>query len=455
MDASERESYKVNVLRESLYPLRDMGDEYEPLLEAVGDATLVLLGEATHGTHEFYRERAQITKQLIRKKGFMAVAIEGDWPDAHRVDQFVRGRGGADTEAVDALRGFTRFPSWMWANGDILDFVGWLHSHNETVANARSQIGFYGLDLYSLYSSMDEVIKYLKRVDPEAAERAKLRYGCLDRFDRDCLKYARAAGLGLSPSCEEEVVAQLFELLRRRAIYLGTARHELEEEAFFDAEQNSRLVQAAEHYYRTMLRAEVSSWNLRDQHMVETLEHLRSYLIRRGLEPKVVVWAHNSHVGDARATEMSTRGEINVGELTRQAFGTGGDGVVSVGFTTYGGTVTAASAWDAEPERKRVRPAIKGSYEELFHAVGQPRFFLDLRRSWEAVRVLRDPLLERAIGVLYLPETERASHYFGASLSMQFDAIIHIDRTRAVEPLEHTATWKGGTEPPETYPTGV
>lgn len=450
----ETEGYKVHVLQEAVRPLHETGDEYGDLLDLVGDATVVLLGEATHGTHEFYRERAQITKLLIRNKGFKAIAIEGDWPDAYRVNRFVRGQGD-DHEAVDALRGFTRFPSWMWANADVLDFVGWLKSHNESLPPHSAPVGFYGLDLYSLYRSAREVIDYLEKTDVQAAERARLRYGCLERFGSDSQKYAYATGLGLASSCEEAVVAQLLDLLKQQEGYRIHADGELAEDAYFNAEQNSRLVHAAEHYYRTMLRAEISSWNLRDEHMIETLERIRLHLSRRGHEPKVVVWAHNSHVGDARATDMSRRGEFNVGQLAREKFGAGASGSVSIGFTTYHGSVTAASKWDGEAEHKTIRPALNGSYEELFHRTGFPRFYLNLRRSWEAARILREPMLERAIGVLYLPETERLSHYFHASLSDQFDAVIHIDRTRAVEPIEHATRWDAGTEAPETYPSGV
>ncbi|MCX6111467.1 MAG: erythromycin esterase family protein [Proteobacteria bacterium] len=450
----ESEAYKIHVLQEAARPLLETGDDYGDLLALVGNATVVLLGEATHGSHEFYRERAQITKLLIRNKGFKAVAIEGDWPDAYQVNRFVRGQSN-DHEAIDALRGFTRFPSWMWANADVLDFVGWLKAHNESQGLESAPVGFFGLDLYSLYRSAQEVIDYLERTDVEAAEKARERYGCLDRFGSDSQQYAYATALGIAPSCEEAVIAQLVDLQKHQERYRTHANGKLAADAYFNAEQNSRLVQSAEHYYRTMLRAEISSWNLRDEHMVETIEHIRQHLAGDGHEPKIVVWAHNSHIGDARATDMSRRGEFNIGELTRKKYGSGAHGTVSIGFTTYHGTVTAASKWDGEAEHKTVRPALNGSYEELFHGTGLSRFFLDLRRSWEAARVLREPMLERAIGVLYLPQTERRSHYFHASLAKQFDAVIHIDRTRAVEPIEHISRWVTGTEAPETYPSGV
>lgn len=443
--------YRINVLKESADRLHDTGDDYRLLLDLAGEASVVLLGEATHGTHEFYRERAQITKRLIRDKGFCAVAIEGDWPDAHRVNQYVTGRG-SDLEASDALSGFVRFPTWMWANADVLDFAGWLRTHNENLSAGQSPVGFYGLDLYSLYSSAQEVISFLESVDPAAAERARHRYGCFEHFGHDSQAYAYATHLGLERSCEDAVVAQLQELLQRR-LHDHTSSHAgLDEEEAFNAEQNSHLVLAAEHYYRTMLDQEVSSWNLRDEHMVDTLERIRLHLTTHGARAKVVVWAHNSHVGDARATSMGRRGEWSIGQIARQKYGSE---AVSIGFTTSEGTVTAASRWDGATERKHVRPALPGSYEELFHRTGMPRFFLDLRHKREAARVLKAPMLERAIGVLYLPETERLSHYFEASLPAQFDGIIHIDRTRAVEPIAHAKRWNVAEEVPETYPSGI
>lgn len=445
------ETYRSQVLHESAHHLQETGDAYKPLLDMIADASVVLLGEASHGTHEFYRERAQITKLLIREKGFGAVAIEGDWPDAYRVHQFVAGRS-SDGEASDALRGFARFPTWMWVNADVLDFIGWLRAYNDNQELESKPVGFYGLDLYSLYRSVQEVVNFLESKDPAAAERARVRYGCFDHFGHDTQAYAYATHLGLAQSCEAEVVAQLVDLLQTRIQPRGEKMDALQEESLFNAEQNGILVQAAERYYRTMLVGEVSSWNLRDEHMAKTLERIRGHLARHGRSTKVVIWAHNSHAGDARATSMGRhRSEWSIGQLVRQAYGRD---AVSVGFTTYAGTVTAASRWDGPTERKYVRPALPGSYERLFHEAGMPRFFLNLRGT-EAGRVLTPPMLERAIGVLYLPETERLSHYFDASLGAQFDGVIHIDRTRAVEPVEHAKRWVSGEEVPETFPTGI
>lgn len=424
--------------------------DYDSLLELIGDARFVLLGEATHGTHEFYRERARITQRLIVEKEFTAVAVEADWPDAWRVNRYVRGQGD-DTGGTQALAGFQRFPAWMWRNTDVVDFVDWLRAHNGALSPHGQAVGFYGLDLYSLFTSIAEVLRYLDAVDPEAARRARARYACFDHFDEDSQHYGYAAGFGLSASCENEVVSQLRDLHARAADYV---RHDGQQatDAFFYAQQNARLVMHAEEYYRTMFRGRVSSWNLRDRHMAETLDALAQHLAHAGGKPaKIVVWEHNSHIGDARATEVGGQGELNVGQLARERYG---DQVRLIGFSTYQGTVTAASDWDGPAERKRVRPALTGSYEEAFHQAGIARFMLPLRDRGRAVRALAERRLERAIGVIYLPETERRSHYFHAQLPRQFDAILHFDETQAVEPLELSGNWKTG-EAPETFPVGV
>jgi erythromycin esterase-like protein len=424
--------------------------DFTPLLDLVGDARVVLLGEASHGTHDFYRVRAEITKRLIREKGFRAVAVEGDWPDAYRVNRYVRGRS-PDPDAETALSGFTRFPQWMWRNADVLDFVGWLRDHNAELRVEEAQTGFYGLDLYSLHASMAAVLKYLRVVDPDAAIRAAGRYACFDHFGPDPHAYGYASTSGLSPSCEREVVAQLVELRTSAAEY---ARRDgrFAPDDLFAAEQNAQVVATVERYYRTMVQSQTASWNLRDHHMADTLGSLQRFLGAGGAPARVVVWAHNSHQGDARATEMARRGEVTLGQLTRERLGSA---AVLVGFTTFTGTVTAASDWDAPVERKGVRPALPGSYEALFHQTEIPAFFLDLRNHRTAA-ALRQPRLERAIGVIYRPETERLSHYFHASLSDQFDAVLHYDHTRAVEPLELSPIWaRGEQELAETYPSAL
>lgn len=430
-----------------VHPLTGAESDFDTLLARIGDARFVLIGEASHGTHEFYRIRGEITKRLIAEKGFGAVAVEADWPDAYRVNRYVRGDTD-DVDAVDALRDFLRFPQWMWRNADVLDFVGWLRAHNESLARGRARVGFYGLDLYSLHASIDAVLRYLDSVDPSGARRARDRYACFDQFGGDPQEYGHAASSGYARSCETEAVAQLVDLRRSAAVYVKRD-HDTAADAMFYAEQNARLVVNAEEYYREMFGSRVSSWNLRDRHMAETLDALDTHLSGRGTPAKLVVWAHNSHLGDARATEMSRRGELNLGQLVRERHGRS---AYLAGFSTHSGTVTAASDWGSPAERKVVRPGLRGSYESLFHEMDEPNFMLDLRSGADGA--LRHPRLQRAIGVVYRPETERQSHYYHASLSSQFDAMLHYDVTRAVEPLEHTALWTRG-EVPETFPSAL
>ena len=436
-------------IREHAKPLTGEAEDYDGLLEMIGGASVVLLGEASHGTHEFYRERAEITKRLIVEKGFNAVAVEADWPDAYRINRYVRGETG-DVDSVDALGGFERFPAWMWRNADVLDFIGWLRDHNEHVYSLDHQVGFYGLDLYSLHKSMNEVIAYLERRDPEEAAKARALYSCIDRYGKDPQNYGLMVGSGVGDSCRAEVIQQLTDLRAKEVEYMSLNGQAAADE-FFYAEQNARLVKNAEQYYRKMFRSNASSWNQRDEHMMETLVELVAHLQSHHGNSKVVVWAHNSHLGDARATDMARRGELNIGQLVRQAFPYQSK---LIGFTTYTGTVTAASGWHLPAERKQVRPGMDGSYEQLFHQVGIPNFWLDLTQDNPAVAALKEPRLERAIGVVYLPETERQSHYFKADLAGQFDAVLHFDMTRAVEPLERSAEW-ARDEAPETYPAGL
>src|SRR5438874_145127 len=439
----------IDAVREAAQPLEGRARDYDPLLKLIGEARFCLLGEATHGTHEFYRERAEITKRLIKEKGFTAIAVEADWPDAFRVNRYVRGLGD-DRSGDQALSGFKRFPTWMWRNTVVLDFVEWLREYNSSLHINAAKVGFYGLDLYSLYTSIEAVLGYLNKIDPAAAKRARYRYSCFEHFAEDTQAYGYAANFGLTESCEREVIQQLIELRRQAADYASRDGRVAQDEFFF-AEQNARLVLNAENYYRSMFRGRVESWNLRDRHMAETLAALVSHLDTHGQTAKIVVWEHNFHLVDARATYMADYGEVNVGQLVRERYGSA---AVLVGFTTYKGTVTAASDWDGPAERKRVRPALEDSYEASFHHADSANFFLLLRNSKEVSRALRGPRLERAIGVIYLPRTERQSHYFDARLSDQFDAVIHFDETRALEPLERYALWETG-DAPETFPTGV
>jgi erythromycin esterase-like protein len=400
-------------------------EDYDVLLDRARDARFALIGEASHGTAEFYRERAEITKRLIAEAGHTAVAIEGDWPDAYRVNRYVRGESRDDTPDA-ALGDFRRFPTWMWRNTEVVDFVGWLREWNDAHAQ---KVGFYGLDLYSLHRSMAEVIRYLDETDPEAAIRARRRYACFDQFGLDPQVYAYETAIAGAEPCEAQAVQQLLEL---RA--LG-----IDHEDQFYAEQNARLVVDAEEYYRSMFRGGVASWNLRDRHMVDTLERLVAHLGGA----RVTVWAHNSHVGDARATQLGELGEWNVGQLVRELHPNESH---IVGFSTYTGTVTAASDWGGPAELKRVRRALPGSWEELLHEAGLKRFLVDTSE-------LPGRMLQRAIGVIYRPETERMSHYFEARPSAQFDTLIHLDETTAVEALDPLPL--PDEDLAETFPFGV
>lgn len=414
-----------HLIRETCLPFGSIEEaELGPLLDRIGDARVVLLGEATHGTSEFYRMRTRITSELVLRRGFNVVAVEGDWPDAARIDHHVRDLPFAAREEPI----FTRFPTWMWRNREVVELIAWLKSHNEVVDEPERRVGFYGLDLYSLYKSVDAVLGYLRDVDPKAAEIARERYACLSPWERHPALYGRAAVSQGYAKCERPVVSVLRDLLERRLDYAVA-----DGDRFFDAASNAHLVAAAEEYYRVMYYGGPASWNLRDQHMFDTLERLLEF---RGPGAKAVVWAHNSHVGDARATEMgAARGEHNIGQLCRQGFG---DASFSVGFGTHTGTVAAATDWDGPMQIKKVRPSHPTSYERLFHDTGVEAFLLALRHPVrDSVREeLASPRLERAIGVIYRPETELQSHYFQAALPWQFDAYVWFDETRAVDALD-------------------
>ena len=434
-------------IRQRAVELVGDGEVTDRLMSIVGDAQFALVGEASHGTHQFYKNRAEITKKLITEKGFTGIAVEADFPDAYRVNRYVRCEGG-DRSADDALSDFKRYPLWMWRNTEVRDFLEWLREFNSE-RPMTERVGFYGIDLYSLHSSMEAVLDYLDSVDPEAAKRARYRYSCFDHFGEDPQHYGYAASYDMESSCEQQVIAQLTEI-REQAAELMRRDGFVARDEFFFAEQNARLVKNAEEYYRQMFRGRVSSWNLRDRHMTETLFALRDHLAKDGRPPKIAVWAHNSHLGDARATDMGSSGEWNVGQLVRERCD--GDAVL-IGFTTYTGSVTATTDWDQPAQLKRVRPALEGSYEILFHQTEMPCFTLDLRDS-QMKELLARPRLERAIGVIYRPETERLSHYFDAYLAMQFDAVIHFDHTRALEPIDRVASWSH-EDAPETFPAGV
>lgn len=435
----------LHAIRDAAVPLDGDDGDYDLLLRMVGERPFVLLGEATHGTHEFYAMREEITRRLIGELGFDAVAVEADWPDAYRLNRYVRGIGDATID--EAFGDFRRFPTWMWRNHAVRGFIQWLQARNAELPVA-ARAGFYGLDLYSLYRSADAVIDYLEAVDPDQAVLARRLYVALDHV-REPQTYGFEAATGVRPPCRDAAAALLVQLLRRAPAYLAEDGQAAQDEQFF-AERNAHVVLHAEQYYRAMFGGRSNTWNLRDAHMVETLFALRRHLRAQGRQGRIVVWAHNSHLGDARATQMGERGEWNVGQLLREQ--AGATQALLVGFTTYTGHVTAAHDWDAPAERRWVRPAHRDSCEHLFYASGLDRFFLPL--SGTLADELAAPLLERAIGVVYRPETELASHYFSASLSRQFDALFHLDETSAVEPLDLTAHWTRH-EPPDTYPSGL
>lgn len=419
----------------------------DALVDAMRDARVVMLGEATHGTSEFYSMRAAISQRLIAEHGFCAVALEADWPDAHRVARYCSGDGN-DPDAEAALRDFERFPSWMWRNREFATFVEWLRHHN---AETESRCAVFGMDLYSLNRSMDAVIGYLERKSPELASRARERYACFDPSGGRGDVYGYQAAFDYDEGCRAAAEAQ-FEEMQQLANRLTRADGRASEDAYFYAEQNALLVRNAELYYRSMYSGRIDSWNVRDTHMADTIERLLEFLGRRSSDPKVIVWAHNSHLGDASATEMGERGELNVGELVRlrhhsHAF--------SLGFTTYVGTVTAANDWDGPHAVRQVRPALPESYEALFHETLDGRdALLVLRESPEDLESFLDHREQRAIGVIYCPRTERQSHYFRAYIRKQFDAVIHFDRTRHVQPLDAVEVITGEIAP-ETFPTSL
>ena len=427
------------MIAEAAEPLHEIDDPLFALrFDRFADARVVLLGEATHGTSEFYRARAAITRQLIERHGFTIVAVEADWPDAAAIDRHVRFR----PHRKDAEPAFSRFPTWMWRNREVEAFTQWLRDHNR-FQDEEERAGFYGLDLYNMSGSMRAVIDYLDEVDPEAATVARERYGCLTPWSKEPQAYGRMALTAGYGRCEDEVAAMLTELLAQRLDYVGQ-----DGDSFLDAAENARLVKDAEAYYRAMYYGSAASWNLRDTHMFETLEHLLAW---HGPDAKAVVWAHNSHIGDARATEMGVvREELNLGQLCRQRWG---EAARLIGFGTHAGEVAAASDWDGPMEVKRVLPSRADSYERLAHDSEVPRFLLDLREGErEQVRHrLLEPRLERFIGVIYRPETERWSHYSECSLPQQFDAYVWFDETRAVTPLP--GEQREGEE--ETWPFGL
>jgi erythromycin esterase-like protein len=420
-------------------PLASPGD-LDPLLDAIGDARFVLLGEATHGTSEFYTWRAELSRRLIAERGFSFVAVEGDWPDCYRVNRYVKGVHGSGDNAEEVLHAFERWPTWMWANREIVDFVEWLRRHNE---GRRERAGFYGLDVYSLFDSMHAVISYLRRVDPRLAVDARRAYECFEPFAEDAQEYARATAF-VPMSCEDEVVEVLRQLRGNAPTF-----HDEGDDGFFNAEQNAWVAKNAERYYRTMMRGGPASWNVRDHHMVETLDRL---MLHHGSNAKAIVWEHNTHIGDARFTDMSRAGMVNVGQLVRRANADGD--VTLVGFGTHRGTVIAAGEWGAPMERMAVPAAKAGSFEEALFDAGVGDSLLVFDGSDDGgIPGLDEPIGHRAIGVVYDPQNERWGNYVPSIVPKRYDAFIYVEETRAVDPLHMPVRVDG--EAPETYPSGV
>jgi len=415
----------VEALRRAVQPLSGESKDYDALMEQIGDSRVVMLGEATHGTHEFYRERMRITQRLIKEKGFAGVVIEGDWPDALRVNQYVRWEN-RDATAEQALSAFAQFPLWMWGNTDVRDLVEWMRQHNDALPREDTRVGFYGMDMYSLPESSDAVVEQLQGLDAAAATRARDRYRGFHAFRDKPERYGISALIDSGKS-QQRAAQEQFEELQRSYNTQASRKDE-----WFSALQNARVVQSAEEYYRVSLSGGESSWNLRDRHMADTLDALLAHLGTESNRAKVVVWAHNSHVGDARHTTMGESGEWNVGQLMRQRRP---KETFLLGFTTYTGTTMAARGWDEPGQVQHVRPALPGCFAALFHETGVKNFVLPLRGEGDLVLSMGEPRLERAIGVVYVPQTERQSHYFEARMSKQFDAVIHVDESSAVKPV--------------------
>lgn len=412
----------------------------------IGDARLVLMGEASHGTKEFYDTRIALTQYLIKEKGFHAIAIEGDWPSAHQVHRYIQ---GLNQNEENVLNGFQRFPNWMWRNKSIQAFIPWLRNHNNQ--SPENKVGFYGLDLYCLHDSMNAIISYLKKHQPDAVANATTRFSCFDHTTVDPQVYGYLVNQQIKHACIHEVTEQLLEMQHHTLSEMHKNKLP-DHDADYYALQNARVVKNAEKYYRSLFEPRDVSWNIRDQHMAETLSNIISHIESNLKTPaKIIVWAHNSHVGDARATEMHDRNEINLGQIVREQYDTAS---YLLGFSTYDGTVRAASEWDGPSIIKKVSPSLPGSYEFLFHDANEKNFFLNLRAENHLTHLLKNPELQRAIGVIYLPQTERMSHYYFSRLPYQFDGIIHFDRTQAVVPLDREP-FSEMDELPETYPTGI
>jgi erythromycin esterase len=446
-----RTSGLTSELRRQARPLRNTQD-LDPLMERIGDARYVLLGEASHGTSEYYTWRAELSKRLIREKGFSFIAVEGDWPDCYRVNRYVKAYPESGDNAHDVLHAFDRWPTWMWANREIVDLAEWLRRYNDQRrVPVDRKVGFYGLDVYSLWDSMRAVVDYLDRIDPQLAAGAKRAYLCFEPYHEDEQEYARATYL-VPTSCEDEAVSVLRALRGKAPAYKEDGR-----EAYFNAEQNAFVARNAELYYRTMVRGGPDSWNVRDRHMVETLDRLMAHHVQLNPNAKAIVWEHNTHIGDARFTNMASGGMVNVGQLVRQGHDV--DGVVLVGFGSHRGSVIAGEEWGAPMQRMRVPDARTGSWEDVMHlaltgneSIHDAALVVFADADDGGIAELDEPIAHRAIGVVYDPDHERWGNYVPTMMARRYDAFVFVDETHALSPL-HMPVRVGDV--PETFPSGM
>ena len=429
----------TKVLNASSFPLKN-DDDLDSLMEYIGEAKYVLLGEASHGTHEYYTWRAKITRRLIQEKGFSFIAVEGDWPDCYRLNRYAKGYTNSGKDIYDILSDFNRWPTWMWANWEVGAFIDWLKHHNKTLA-ANKRVGFYGLDVYSFSESMDFIIKYLEKHDLEALKIAQKAMACFEPYGKDeGQSYARASAF-VPELCEKEVLQLLVEIKKRVENYNSDA------ENVFSTEQNAHIVRNAEKYYRAMIKNSSASWNIRDEHMVSTLERLMKY---HGSKAKTIIWEHNTHIGDARATDMEAEGMVNVGQLLREKFMT--DGVISVGFGSYKGTVIAGRNWGDKMRKITMPEAVEGSWEHLLHTAFDGKNRLLMLHQLQEEKLLAKPIGHKAIGVVYNPEHERFGNYVPTVMPKRYDAFIYLDKTKALHPIHIEPD---GKQIPETYPFGI
>ena len=429
----------IDVIARAERPLRNSND-LDHLLDEIGERRIVLLGEASHGTHEYYEWRRRISERLIREKEFSFIAVEGDWPDCYALNRYAKDLPDAGSNAREVAHTFSRWPTWMWANKEVVGLIEWLRDYNQDL-HPEQRVGFYGLDVYSLWESMEAVVRYLERVDPDAAARARRNYGCFDPYHQDVQQYARATAL-VPTSCEDEALHTLVELRRNAPQYREDGR-----DAYFNAEQNALTARNAERYYRAMIYGGPDSWNLRDTHMIETLRRL---LEHHGPAAKAIVWEHNTHVGDARATDMARAGMVNVGQLARAEWGA--HDVYIAGFASYSGSVIAGEEWGAPMQRMAVPQAARTSWEAVLHEASE-RDKLIVTREIADNEDAAKSRGHRAIGVVYDPEWERAGNYVPTRMTDRYDALLYIDESRALRPLHMAVTEDG--EVPETYPSGV